>query len=201
MTHQNSIYQATVPVALYVAAVLNHPAIAADDGNPDVETQGRPTLVQLLDWLGDTAYNANDECVAIDQRLYGEGVLDEYEEMRAFRAARPAIFSAVRALLDHDDADVRHTALVAAIPLIEHPRLTPHQSDLASHARHLLATSTDRHHRDRVLDALKAWGHDTSSMEDASDIAAREHYARLRAARASWDGNWTGGGHSDDPPF
>ncbi|MFD5618937.1 hypothetical protein [Streptomyces yangpuensis] len=200
VTHQNSIYEATVPVALYVAAILNHPAITADDDNPDAETQNRPTLVQLLDWLGDTAYDANDECVAIDESLYGEGIHDE--RMHAFRNVRPAIYSAVHRLLDHDNADVRHTALVTAIPLAEHPLLTHHQADLADHARRLLASSTDRHHRDRVLDALKAWGHNTSCLEDASDIAAREHYARLRAARASWGSNWTGGGsYSNDPPF
>ncbi|MGA5424372.1 hypothetical protein [Streptomyces lavendulocolor] len=202
VTHQNSIYEATVPVALCVAASLNHPAIAAGGYSHDAKTSSnRPTLVRLLDWLGGTAYDADDECVAIGERSYGEGFLDEYEEMRAFRDARPAIFSAVHAFLGHDNADVRHTALVAAIPLIEHPLLTQHQADLASHARRLLAISTDRHHRDRVLDALKAWGHDTSGLENASDIAAREHSARLRAARASWDGNWIGGGYSEDPPF
>jgi hypothetical protein len=178
----------------------NHPAITAGDDHRDHETQNRPTLVQLLDWLGDTAYDADDECVAAGERFFDEGFLDDYEEMRAFRDSRPVIFSAVHPLLGHDDAGVRHTALVTAIPLIEHPLLTRHQADLADHARRLLATSTDRHHRDRVLDALKAWGHDTSGLENASDIAAREHYARLRAARASWDGNWTGG-YSDDPPF
>ncbi|MFJ8011157.1 hypothetical protein [Streptomyces sp. NPDC096339] len=194
MTHQNSIYEATVPVALYVAAILNHPAISADHDNPDAETQNRPTLVQLLDWLGDTAYDANDECVAIDERLYGEGIHDE--QMRAFRDARPAIHSAVHRFLGHDNVDVRHTALVTAIPLAEHPLLTHHQADLADHARRLLAGSTDRHHRDRVLEALKAWGHNTSCLESASDIAAREHYARLSAARS----NWTGG-YTEDPPF
>ncbi|MCX5409751.1 hypothetical protein OHA37_38590 [Streptomyces sp. NBC_00335] len=200
VTHQNSMYEATIPVALYAAAILNHPAITAGDDNPDVETQNHPTLLRLLDWLGDTAYDANDECVATGERVFDESFLDESEEMRAFRKARPAIFSAVHPLLGHDDEAVRHTALVTAIPLIEHPLLTPHQADLADHARRLLAVSTDRHHRDRVLDALKAWGHDTSESENESDIAAREHYAHLRAARASWDGNWTGG-YSDDPPF
>ncbi|MEU8882772.1 hypothetical protein [Streptomyces hydrogenans] len=202
VTHQNSIYQATVPVALYVAAILNHPAITAGDDSQDAKTfSNRPTLVRLLEWLGNTAYDADDECVAIDERLYGEGYLDEYAEMRAFREARPAIFSAVEALLCHDSADVRHAALIAAVPLIEHPLLTQHQADLAGHARRLLVTSTDRRHRDRALDALKAWGHHTSGLENASDIAAREHYARLRAARASWDGNRIGGGYSEDPPF
>lgn len=194
VTHQNSIYEATVPVALYVAAILDHPAITVGDDDPDAGTPNRPTLVQLLDWLGDTAYDADDECVAIDERLYGEGVHDE--QMQAFRDARPAIHSAVHRLLDHDNADVRHAALVTAIPLIEHPLLTRHQADLADHARRLLAGSTDRHHRDRMLDALKAWGHDTSGLENASDIAAREHDARLRAARSN-----ATGGYTEDPPF
>ncbi|MFB7371974.1 hypothetical protein ACFC0D_19260 [Streptomyces sp. NPDC056222] len=77
------------------------------------------------------------------------------------------------ALLGHDDADVRHAALVAAGPLIEHPLLTQHHAAMVGHAQRLPATSADRHHRGRVLDALKAWGPDTSGLEDASDIAAR----------------------------
>lgn len=94
--------------------------------------------------------------------------------------------------------------LIASLP--DPPTPTPrvvgvNEYAQAGHARRLLATSTDRHHRDRVLDALKAWGHDTSRLENASDIAAREGYARLRTARASSDGNWIGGGYSEDPPF
>lgn len=202
VTHQNSIYEATVPVALYVAAILDHPAITAGGDSPDIGAQHRSTLVQLLDWLGDTADDADDKCVAAGERLFDGGFLDEYNAMRAFRDARPAIFSAVHPFLGHDDADVRHTALATAIPLIEHPLLTQHRVDLADHARRLLAASTDRHHRDRALAALMAWGHDTSGLENASDIAAREHYACLRAARASWGGDWTGGSsYSDDPPF
>ncbi|MFD8289306.1 hypothetical protein ACFV2B_13965 [Streptomyces lavendulae] len=197
VTHQNSIYQATVPVALCVAAVLDHPAIATGRSPADGTTPpNAPTLVRLLDWLGDTARDADDECVALGERHFGADFLDEYEEMRAFRNARPALFSAVHPLLGHDDPDVRHVALVAAVPLVEHPLLTGHRADMAGHARRLLATSTDRRHRDRALEALEAWGHDTSSLEDASDIAAREHYARLRAARASSEG-----GYSEDPPF
>ncbi|MEU5812102.1 hypothetical protein [Streptomyces sp. NPDC047718] len=200
VTHQNSIYEATVPVALYVAAILNHPAITVAEDNPGGGTQNRPTLVDLLDWLGDTAYDADDECVAAGERFFDGDFLADYEPMRAFRDARPAIFSAVHPFLGHDDADVRRTALVAAIPPIEHPLLTQHQAELADHARRLLATCTDRQHRDFILDALRTWGHDISGLENESDIVAREHYTRLRAARA-WDGNWTGGSYSDDPPF
>ncbi|MFJ9822260.1 hypothetical protein ACIRU3_44975 [Streptomyces sp. NPDC101151] len=64
------------------------------------------------------------------------------------------------------------------------------------HARRLLATSTHRHNRDRVLDVLQAWGHDTSDLENTDDIAARERHAQLVAERASW-----AGGHTEDPPF
>ncbi|MFD8636341.1 hypothetical protein, partial [Streptomyces sp. NPDC059656] len=128
VTHQNSIYEATVPVALYVAAILDHPAITADDDNPGAGTRNCPILIQLLEWLGDTASDANDECVAIDEGLYGEGIHDE--RMHAFRNARPAIHSAVHQLLDHYKAGVRHTAIVTAIPLLEQTNLTHLQAHL-----------------------------------------------------------------------
>ncbi|MFI1650821.1 hypothetical protein ACH4XT_28300 [Streptomyces avidinii] len=201
VTHQNSIYEATTPVALYAAAILDHPALAVDGSrHDDAPSMGRPTLAAVLDWLGETARDADDACVAADEDSCGEGPPDE--GMRAFRELRPAIFTAVRAFLGHDDPEVRNTALVAAIPLVEHPALVTHRSDLAGHAHRLLATSTDRYHRDRVLDALKAWGHDTSDLENEADIAARERYAVLRAARASRQNDRaTGGGYSEDPPF
>ncbi len=202
VTHQNTIYEATVPVALYVAAILNHPAIAVDDFGHDADTPPqRLTLVRLLEWLSDTAYDADDECLAISERHLGKEFLDEDREMRAFRDLRPAIFSAVHPLLSHDNTDVRDAAFVAAIPLTEHPLLTAHRAELVDHARHLLATSTDRHNRDRVLDAMKAWGYDTSALENADDIAAHERYARLKAKHDSWWAADGTGGYSEDPPF
>ncbi|MGW0876581.1 hypothetical protein ACWD3Z_39805 [Streptomyces sp. NPDC002740] len=201
VTHQNTIYEATVPVALYIAAVLNQPGITAGDFDLDTAVPSRPsTLVTLLAWLSDTAYDGDDECLAIGERYYGERFLHEYEEMRAFRDLRPAIFSGIQPLLGHESAEVRDAALVAAIPLAEHPLLAEYRGELVDHARRLLVGSTDRHNRDRVLDALKAWGHDTSDLENAADIAARERHARLRAERASWEGTWTGG-YNEDPPF
>lgn len=202
VTHQNTFYEATVPVALYVAAILNQPDITAGDFDPDSAVPARrPTLVRLLAWLSATAYDADDECVALGERHYGDRFLLEYEEMRAFRDLRPALFSAVQPLLGHESADARDAALVAAIPLAEHPLLAEQRGELVDHARRLLATSTDRHNRDRVLDALKAWGHETSDLENAADVAARERYARLRAERASRGGEWAPGEYSEDPPF
>ncbi|MGW0291153.1 hypothetical protein [Streptomyces tuirus] len=202
VTHQNTIYEATVPVALYVAAILHHPAIAADDFGHDADMPPhRPTLVKLLEWLSATAFDADDECLAHGERHCGEDFLGDYEEMRAFRDQRPAIFSAIHSLLGHDNAEVRDAAFVAAIPLAEHPVLTAHRAELVGHARRLLATSTDRHTRDRVLDAMGAWGHDTSDLANADDIAARERYARLKAERDSWRPAHGTGGYSEDPPF
>ncbi|WP_203686841.1 hypothetical protein [Streptomyces sp. SID14515] len=83
------------------------------------------------------------------------------------------IFRAVRPFLTHDNAKLRDAVLVAAVPLAEHHALTGHRNRPAGLAHRLLSTSTDRHRRDRALDALNAWGHDTSSLENANDVAAR----------------------------
>ncbi|MFE7160934.1 hypothetical protein [Streptomyces sp. NPDC057636] len=46
----------------------------------------------------------------------------------------------------------------------------------------------------------KAWGHDTSALENAGDIAARDRYDRLMAERVSWAGD-DPSGCTEDPPF
>ncbi|MFI6986313.1 hypothetical protein ACIBSV_48225 [Embleya sp. NPDC050154] len=141
-----------MPVARYVAAILDQPHLTAGDFDPDAAAPSRPTLVRLLEWLGDITYDPDNECVAIGERRHGERFLHEYAEMRAFRDLRPVILAAVRPFLGHENADVRDAAFVATIPLAEHPLLGGHRSELADHARRLLATSTDRHNRDRALD-------------------------------------------------
>ncbi|MGW1995236.1 hypothetical protein [Embleya sp. NPDC001921] len=50
VTHQNTIYEATVPVARYVAAILDQPHLTAGDFDPDAAAPPRrPTLVRLLE--------------------------------------------------------------------------------------------------------------------------------------------------------
>ncbi|WP_329536788.1 hypothetical protein OG568_50145 (plasmid) [Streptomyces sp. NBC_01450] len=198
VTHQNSIYEATVPVALYVAAILNHPATAAGEHAHEADFQLRhPTRETLLDWLGSTAYDADDERVAMGERHFGEGFLDACPDMRAFRDLRPVIYSAVQPFFTNDNAKVRNAALVAAIPLAEHHSLTGHRNELADHAHRLLSTSTDRYKRDSALDALNAWGHDTSTLENANDIAARE----LRADHDLWWASNRTGYCAEEPLF
>ncbi|GGS29310.1 hypothetical protein Snoj_25620 [Streptomyces nojiriensis] len=191
--HQNTIYEATVPVALYFAAILNHPATEVGDLGHDADVPSRhPTRASLLNRLGATAYDA--------EYLFGEGFLQACPDTRAFRRLRPAVYSAVQPFLGHDNAKVRDEALVAAIPLTEDPRLTPHRAELVEHARFLLTTSTNRYHRDCALNALNTWGHDTSDLEDANDIASRELQARL-ADFDYWSANNGTGGGTEDPPF
>ncbi|MFE7243752.1 hypothetical protein [Streptomyces sp. NPDC057580] len=201
-TDQNTIYEAAVPVARYITAILDHPAITAGEAAPDPDRPPhRATLVRLLEGLRDTAYDADDERVAIGERQRGKGFLDEYREMRALRDLRPAIFSAVHPLLGHESADIRDAALVAAIPLTEHPDLTTHRGELGEHARRLLATSPDSYYRELVLDAMKAWGQDISGLENADDIAARELRARHLAEHCSvWPGDGTNDPLGDPAP-
>ncbi|WP_330248047.1 MULTISPECIES: hypothetical protein [unclassified Streptomyces] len=192
---QNTIYEAAVPVALYVAAILNHPVIATGYADPPLH---RPTLVTLLDGLSDTAYDADDQRVAIGERHFGEGFLDDYWEMRAFRDLRPALFSAIHPLLSHESVDIRDAALTAAVPLVEHPALSVHRGELVEHARGLLVASPDNYYRELVLDAMKAWGQDISGLENADDVAARELRARHLAEHCSvWPGNGPSGPGGD----
>ncbi|MDI2127120.1 hypothetical protein [Yinghuangia seranimata] len=198
--HQNTIYEATVPVAQFVAAILDHPATAADedDAAADADALHPPTRAVLLEWLSSTAFDADDETLASCNRRFEGRYLDVDAEMRAFRDLRPRFYHAVRPLLDADDPAVRDAAVLAAIPLAEHPDLTGHRDELAARTRRLLATSTDRYTRDRALDALRSWGHDVNGLENPEDVEARESYARFRAERENSRG-W--GGYTDDPPF
>ncbi|MBK3580848.1 hypothetical protein JHN63_45165 [Streptomyces sp. MBT65] len=178
--HQDSFYEATVPVALYIAAILADPTTAAS------------TQATLLEWLGTLAREADDECVAIGERHFNGGYLANYPELRAFRDRRPTFYRAVSLFLDHDDPGVRDAAVVAALPMTEHPDLIRHRSEVGQHARRLLATSTHRSDRGRALAALKKWGQDITDLETPEDVAARDRYAPARSGV---------GGYADEPPF
>ncbi|MER6955660.1 hypothetical protein [Streptomyces sp. NPDC000618] len=191
--HQNSFYEATLSVSLYVASILAHPATAAvGPDRPTGPERGYPVRAALLDWLGSLAYDADDECLAIGERHFYGDYLADYAEMRAFRDHRPAFYRAVSPFLSDEHMAVREAAIVAALPLIEHPDLTRHRNELGLRVHRLLADSTNRYSRSRCLDALKNWGYDTTALESAADVAARTRHVR--------GGDWTGG-YMDEPPF
>ncbi|MGW1727005.1 hypothetical protein ACWCQK_29300 [Streptomyces sp. NPDC002306] len=145
----------------------------------------------LLNWLGSLAYDADDECLASAERHFDGDDLDDYPEMRVFLEHRPTFYRAVSAFLGHEDTAVREAAVVAAIPLIEHPALIGHRDELGRRIHRLLATSTSRYNRNRCLDALKNWGYDITALESPADVAARVRYVR---------DVWTGG-CTEEPPF
>ncbi|MFF4342680.1 hypothetical protein ACFY00_22450 [Kitasatospora sp. NPDC001540] len=185
--HQNTVYGATPPVARYAAAILG-------------ELPDAPRL-RLLKWLGEAAHDADDE--SADCELEWITAEDDYPAFWELRGLRPELFAAVRPFLTDADPDVREAALVAALPLSEHPDLADLRPELAEHAERLLATSTDRFRRDRALEYLRAWGRDTAALESAEDRAAEERRARLRAERERRDDERTagGGGCFAEPPF
>ena len=140
------------------------------------------------------AYDADDACVASGGRTPDSAHFGDAPGLRAFYELHPVFYRAAHPLLGDDHEEVRHAALIAAIPPVRYPLLTGHRGELTDRARSLLATSTHRHRRDRVLEALAEWGHGDSGLERADDVAVREHWARQRTER------WKGG-CSDDPPF
>ncbi|MER5204362.1 hypothetical protein [Streptomyces sp. NPDC002825] len=152
--HQNTIYEATAPVAMYVAGILTHPAAMTLRPYRNV-----PIRATLLSWLAYTAYDASDETVdRIEQ--YFPGFLTPGTTVAAFRDLRPILFRAVAPFLQDSHEDVREAAVIAALILAEHPALAEHRDHLAVHARRILDTSSDEPNRRVARKALEAWGRD-----------------------------------------
>ncbi|MFI7089712.1 hypothetical protein ACIBUR_39780 [Streptomyces anulatus] len=180
--HQNSIYEATAPVAMYVAGILAHPAAKTPRPYRNV-----PIRAALLNWLVSTAYDASDEIVGRTEQ-YSPGFLAPGTIVASFRDLRPMLYRAVWPFLRDSHEDVREAAVIAALILAEHPTLAVHRDHLAVHARAILDTSGDAPNRRVARKALEAWGHEVSDPEPVVE--------------ESW--NW--GPHSDgrsylEPPF
>ncbi|MFI1154662.1 hypothetical protein [Streptomyces sp. NPDC020817] len=180
--HQNTIYEATAPVAMYVAGILTHPAAMTLRPYRSV-----PIRATLLNWLASTAYDASDDFVdRVGQ--YFPGFLTPGTLVAGFRDLRPMLYRAVAPFLQDSHEDVREAACLAALILAEHPALAQHRDHLAVHARRILDTSSDAPNRRIAWKALEAWGHDVSEIEPFQE--------------ESWDC----GPHSDgcgdlEPPF
>ncbi|MGX1267011.1 hypothetical protein RKD18_000205 [Streptomyces phaeoluteigriseus] len=148
-THQATFYSATAPAASFVAAILGHPRTLADvtDARPweaaDFGEEPRFLLrVGLLSWLGNTAWDANDESP------------DGYQaDMEAFRALRPTLYDAIEPFLTDDEPAIRDAALAAVLPLLASPELTDQAEGLRDAVWALAAGSaplpagSDRHTR------------------------------------------------------
>ncbi|PJN29958.1 hypothetical protein CG736_00030 [Kitasatospora sp. CB02891] len=157
--HQNSIYEATVPVAVYIAGILAHPAAMTRRPYRSV-----PIRATLLNWLVSTAYDASDEIVDRTEH-YFPGFLTHGTTLAAFRDLRPMLYRAVAPFLQDSHEDVREAAGLAALILAEHPALAQRRDHLAVHARRILDTSSDDPSRRIAWKALESWGHDVTDIE------------------------------------
>ncbi|MFB7345784.1 hypothetical protein [Streptomyces hydrogenans] len=180
--HQNTIYEATAPVAMYVAGILTHPAAMTLRPYRNV-----PIRATLLKWLVSTACDASDEIVDRTAQ-YFPGFLTHGTVVAAFRDLRPMLYQAVAPLLQDSHEHVREAAGLTALILAEHPALAQHRDHLAVHARRILDTSSDEPNRRVAWKALEAWGHDVTDIEPFQEEP------------------WNCGPHSDgrgdlEPPF
>ncbi|MEV7400464.1 hypothetical protein AB0N93_08665 [Streptomyces sp. NPDC091267] len=157
--HQNTIYEATAPAAMYVAGILTHPAAMTPRPYRNV-----PIRAAMLSWLASTVYDASDEIVGRTEQ-YFPGFLSPGTIVASFRDLRPMLYQAVSSFLRDSHADVREAAVVAGLILAEHPVLTVHRDHLAVHARAILDTSGDHPNRRAARKALEAWGHDVPDSE------------------------------------
>ncbi|MFJ2399512.1 hypothetical protein ACIOTI_43315 [Streptomyces sp. NPDC087843] len=184
--HQGSLYTATAPAALFVAAILDHPVgLAEHEAHfPWDDGPARSLRIDLLAWLGQMAESA----------AYGENPLrdrthwmwepwheealrehdpDELAALHACRDIRPAIADAVEPFLTSPDPHIREAALGAAIPLLSAPGLTDRAPRAAALLRAQLGAVEARRERASVARALTMWGMDTSDLLADPEPAVR----------------------------
>ncbi|MER7175720.1 hypothetical protein [Streptomyces mesophilus] len=180
--HQNTVYEATAPVAMYVAGILTHPAAMTVRPYRNV-----PIRATLLNWLTSTAYDASDEVVGRMEQ-YFPGFLTHDTTVAALRDLRPMLYEAVAPFLQDSHEDVREAAVIAALILAEHPALAEHRDHLALHARSILDTSSDSLNRRVARQTLEAWGHEVPASEPSLE--------------EPWDWGPRSDGRGDlEPPF
>ncbi|MGW1092463.1 HEAT repeat domain-containing protein [Streptomyces sp. NPDC002596] len=166
--HQESLYSATAPAALYVAAVLNDPrTMTSHEDYAAWDDRPRPLRAALLEWLGQI----------VDSAAYGEttGEEDGNEPgvTDAVRAVRGLICDAVLPHLLASNPAVREAALSATAALLQSPDLAGRVAEATKILRRLLSESTDRRERAATILTIGAWGEDTASWLADPDPAIR----------------------------
>lgn len=203
LRHSNGVSPATVPAALFIAAILPEPSTEVEgtyySWEHPVGGERRSLLrVELLEWLASLAHDTDDELYG---RLLRRGEVSP--EIEAVRALRPLFFQAVAPFLDDGKPAVRHAALVTAVFLSEHPDLTGHRPDLTIRARDLLTTcERPQYYRHSAIDGLKAWGQHYEDLMRPTDVRPprpTEHDGSPWGDAVSIDDQHSG--FSDDPPF
>ncbi|MFC4069981.1 hypothetical protein [Actinoplanes subglobosus] len=166
VTHQNSIYSVTAPVALYVAGILSDPrTVPVIKAYPTWRGGSGCLRVILLDFLGGVAEDVGDETVGAAASA-GYRMEDD-PAVTAVWAARPAMFASVSRYLGDSDAQVRNSAVVAAGHLLDAPELLGHRSALRAPLRDASVTSRDFYQRARAEHTLQSWGTHSAAVVDS----------------------------------
>lgn len=160
--HQNTIYDATVPTALYVAAILPDPRTIRPVDKDHRAFPGN-MRAELLAWIASVSNEVTDAVDAISRR-HGY-FLNDHPPTVGIREIRPLLFSAAFAYVYDADRHVREAAIAACIPLLDDPRLLRYRAELVPLVLQILGTSELWQHRERAIDALDAWGEDSSGLE------------------------------------
>ncbi|MYX34378.1 MULTISPECIES: hypothetical protein [unclassified Streptomyces] len=192
--HQGTLYEATVPVALYVASILRDPRtnLATD--------QRLPLRAELLAWIASVGQTASDDLE--DSRRENGFPLAAYPQAVAIRKMRPLLFTTAFDLTEDPDRRIREAAIAACIPLMDDPQLQHHRAALVPPVRQVLGTSELWQHRERAIDALDAWGEDSSGLEGQQNPFEFCDSDLPPIGTSVWTaGPWSSTSDADGPPF
>ncbi|MFF2849911.1 hypothetical protein ACFVT5_26770 [Streptomyces sp. NPDC058001] len=192
--HQNTLFTATAPAAVYVAGILDD-ARSLWSVKKDPHSFPGPLRAELLGWLNSVANGAGDEA-ATSSRRFGFPP-EEYPPYVEICRIRPQLFHSTSAFFDDPDIHVREAAVSACIPLLDDPRLLHHRVALIPLLRKVLAASALWQYRERSIEALTSWGEDTTGLEVRQERYAfcdSEHKPSPRT-----DETWSG--YDVHPPF
>lgn len=196
--HQNTLYEATVPAALYVAAILPDSRTARAI---DKDRRSFPGCLraELLAWIASVAEEVTDRGNATSTRLGFP--LSDYPPATAISEIRPQLYSAAFAHAHDPDPHVREAAIAACIPLLDDPRLVEHRGALVPLLQQVLGKSELWQQRERAIDALDTWGEDSSGMEGQQNPFEFCDSDLTTDASSPWHRRNIAGGCTDPPPF
>lgn len=160
--HQNTIYSSTTPVALYIAAILPDERSAGPCGRAGAV---RPMRAALLDWLGEMAFDVDDDAIAAKGRRFSLSASIEEDQLRE---ARNRLSQAAAAFIHDEDQDVRRSAAIATALLLDGSVPEHQRTELIPILLDTLTTDLDRIHRNHARDILRSFGiRDVGELEVA----------------------------------
>jgi hypothetical protein len=122
--HQDTIYSATAPAALVVAAILDDArTLFVCDTTLPWDDRERPVRAALLEWLGRVAAAAAWGELEPGSEADLEDDFDDARGVEACRAIRVDVHACVAPFLDDVDAAVRQAAADAVTHLLQAPEL------------------------------------------------------------------------------